>query len=242
MHAFIRGGLALAVFLVSSTSALAHPSIASGPAQANKSQKITFGIGHGCETGTAHDTWKVHVAIPAGVTSVRALTGDFGKATVIKDGGGVVTAVEWVRDVDDLLDEDTNYYEIAIRARIPDVAFTQLQFNVTQTCRTPGVLGTEGEPVLWDQPPGSTTGNPAPILTVVPARTSAAGWNRFTIPASAPVPADKLGVYFGDALIVWKGSSAYSANPNTAMQIANTAGVTALTGGLGAGEEVWVRY
>ncbi|HVK82472.1 MAG TPA: DUF1775 domain-containing protein [Kofleriaceae bacterium] len=242
MHALVRGGLAVAFLLVASTSALAHVGLASGPAQANKSQKITFSVGHGCETGAAHDTWKVRVAIPAGVTSVRALTSDFGKATVIKDNNDVVTAVEWVRNVDDLLDEDTNYYELSIRARVPDAAFTQLQFNITQTCRTPGVLGTEGEPVMWDQPPGATSGNPAPILTIVPARTSAGGWNKFTIPASAPVAADKLGVYFGDALIVWKGSSAYSANPNTAMQIANTAGVTPLASGLGAGEEVWVRY
>lgn len=240
MFTFSRSGLAVAFVLASSSTALAHVSLASGPAQANKTSKITFGIGHGCETGTAHDTYKVRVDIPAGVTSVRALTSDFGKATVIKTGG-VVTAVEWTRtDVNDLLEEDTNYYELTIRARIPDAPFTQLQFNVTQTCREPGTAGATGEPVLWDQPAGSTTGNPAPILTVVPARTAATGWNKFTVPVA--VPNNKLATYLGDALIVWKGSSAFSSNSNTAAQITNTQGVTALTADLAAGDEIWVRY
>ncbi|MDX2091968.1 MAG: DUF1775 domain-containing protein [Kofleriaceae bacterium] len=241
MFAISRSGLAVACVLVSSSTALAHVSVSSGPAQANKTSKITFGVGHGCETGTAHDTYKVRIDIPAGVTSVRALTSDFGKATVIKTGN-VVTAVEWTRNVDDLLAEDTNYYELTIRARIPDAPYTQLQFNVTQICREPGTNGAEGEPVLWDQPPGATTGNPAPILTVAPTRTAATGWNKFTIPASVTVPNNKLATYFGDALIVWKGSSAFSANSNTVAQIAGTSGVTALTGDLAAGDEIWVRY
>lgn len=242
MSAFLRGGLAAATLLVLSSTALAHVSISSGPAQANKSSKITFGVGHGCEGGTAVDTYKVRIDIPAGVTSVRALRSDFGKPTVIKSGSTVV-AVEWTRaDVDDLLTEDTNYYELTIRARLPDAPYTQLQFNVTQTCREPGTNGAEGTPVLWDQPPGATTGNPAAILTVVPARTSATGWNKFTIPASTTVPNAKLATFFGDAQIVWKGSSAFSANSNTATQITSTTGVTALTGDLAAGDEIWVRY
>ena len=242
MHAFLRGGLVAACLLVSST-ALAHVSLTSGPAQANKSSKITFGIGHGCEGGAAVDTYKIRVDLPAGVTSVRALRSDFGKPTMIKNGSNQVIAVEWTRaDVDDLLTEDTNYYELTIRARIPDAPYSQLQFNVTQTCRTPGTNGTEGTPVLWDQPAGATTGNPAPILTIVPARTAATGWNKFTIPANTTVANAKLATYFGDALIVWKGASAFSANSNTATQITTTAGVTTLTSDLAAGDEIWVRY
>jgi uncharacterized protein YcnI len=242
MFAFSRSGLAVAFVLASSTTALAHVSISSGPAQANKTSKITFGIGHGCETGTAVDTWKIRVDLPAGVTSVRALRSDFGKPTMIKTGG-VVTAIEWTRtDVDDLLTDDTNYYELTIRARIPDAPYSQLQFNVTQTCREPGQSGATGTPVLWDQPAGSTTGNPAPLLTVVPARTAATGWNKFTVPANTTVANSKLATYFGDALIVWRGSSAFSANSNTAAQITSTQGVTALTTDLAAGDEIWVRY
>lgn len=242
MFAFSRSGLAVAFVLISSSTALAHVSISSGPAQANKTSKITFSIGHGCEGGAAVDTYKIRVDIPAGVTSIRALRSDFGKPTMIKTGN-VVTAVEWTRtDVDDLLTEDTNYYELSIRARIPDAAFSQLQFNVTQTCRTPGAGGTLSEPVLWDQPTGATTGNPAPILTVVPARTAATGWNKFTVPANTTVANNKLATYFGDALIVWRGSSAFSSNSNTAAQITSTQGVTALSGDLAAGDEIWVRY
>jgi hypothetical protein len=48
-------------------------------------------------------------------------------------------------------------------------------------------------------------------------------------------------VFFGDALIVWKGAAAYSANPTTKELIAGTPGVTALTS-LAVGDELWVRY
>lgn len=63
------------------------------------------------------------------------------------------------------------------------------------------------------------------------------GWNKFTVPAQM----SDLSVFFKDAQIVWKGSAAYSANPNIAAQIAGTSGVTALTS-LNVGDEVWVKY
>jgi hypothetical protein len=50
-----------------------------------------------------------------------------------------------------------------------------------------------------------------------------------------------LGALFGDALIVWKGTAAYSANPVTADLIKTTAGVTALTG-LTPNDEICVKY
>lgn len=209
----------------------AHVSLSSGPGQAAKSQKITFGVGHGCE---GLDTVKVRVDIPAGVTSVRALFSDFGKPTVIKTGT-TVTAVEWTKADGDVLAGDDAYYELTIRARVPDVAFTQIQFNVTQTCRAPGGADVV---VAWDQGPGSTTGNPAPLLVVQPART--AGWNKITVGRS--VAQGDLGLYLGDAQIVWRGTAAYSSNANTMSMIGQTTGVTALAGGLASGEEIWIKY
>ncbi|MDB4962687.1 MAG: hypothetical protein JWP01_2686 [Myxococcales bacterium] len=234
-HVF--GSVVLAGVL-SSSVALAHVSIASGPAAADKSSKITFSVGHGCEVGTAHyDTYKVRVEIPAGVTSVRALTSDFGKPTFTK-AGTAVTAIEWVKPVSEILPDDDGYYEITIRARVPNTPFSKIQFTVHQVCQTPNGDVTAS----WDQPEGATTGNPAAQLVVVPARLNPTGWNKFTIPAGVTVPAAKLGTYFGDALIVWKGVAAYSANASTVALIAATAGTTALTTDLVAGDEVWVRY
>lgn len=222
---------ATGIVLSSARAAEAHVSLASGPAQASKSQKITFGVGHGCED---LDTVRVRVDIPAGVTSVRALFSDFGKPTVIRDGT-TVTAVEWTKADADVLDADDAYYELTIRARVPDAAFTKLQFNITQVCRAPGGAETT---VPWDQGPGSTTGNPAPLLTVVPARS--AGWNKIVV--GRGVAAADLPTYLADAQIVWRGTAAYSANAATMMQIGQTPGVTALAGDLAAGDELWVRY
>ena len=221
-------GPALVLF---STTAEAHVALASGPALAARSQKITFSVGHGCE---GSDTVRVRVEIPAGVTSVRPLFSDFGKPTVIKNGT-TVTAVEWTKAAADVLDADEAYYELTLRARVPDAAFTQLQFNVTQVCRSS--LGVETT-VPWDQPAGSTTGNPAPLLVVTPAHT--AGWNKVTV--GRAVAAADLPLYLGDAQIAWRGTAAYSSNANTMAQIGNTPGVSALAGDLAAGDELWVKY
>lgn len=238
MFAFVTRGAVAACLLVSST-ALAHVELISSAAPANKSSEITFAVGHGCEDadGNKVDTYKLRVDIPAGVTSVRVVQTDFGKAVPIKNGADIV-AFEWTRDTSLLLDDDVNFYKITLRAKVPDAPYTKLQWNVTQTCRTPG--GTEVGPVLWDQPEGSTTGSPAPIVAVAPAHV--AGWNKITIPTGATVAHDDLPTYFGDAQIVWKGTSAYSPNSNTNAQIANTAGVTPLDGDLVAGDVLWVRY
>jgi periplasmic copper chaperone A len=237
MHSVVRSlvpSLVLVGALVG--AAEAHVSISSGPAAANKSQQITFAIGHGCEDANAKhlDTIKVRVTIPAGVTSVRALRSDFGKPTVIKTGT-TVTAVEWTKPVSELLDEDNGYYELKIRARVPDAPFTKLEFEVQQTCED----STNHAQIVvdWNADEGSTTGEPAPYLTVVPARTT--GWNKFTVPRA--VPQDEVPTYLGDALIVWKGTAAYSPNPTTAMLITTTPGVTPLDG-LAANDEIWVKY
>ncbi len=225
-------GLCLATGLVlsSSRAAEAHVDLSSGPAAAAKSQKITLAVGHGCE---GSDTVRVRVDIPAGVTSVRALFSDFSKPTLIRNGT-TVTAVEWTKPDADALPADDGYYELTFRARVPDAAFTQLQLNVTQVCRSAQGVETT---VVWDQPPGST-GNTAPMLTIVPAHTT--GWNKIVVGRS--VAAADLPRYFGDAQIVWRGNAAFSANAATMAQIGQTQGVTALTGDLAAGDELWVRY
>lgn len=228
--------LIIASVLLATTPAVAHVSLASGPAAANKSQKITFGVGHGCHIGDIEaDTYKVRVDIPAGITSVRAFTSDFGKPKMIRDTGGAIIAVEWQKPLADLQDdEDTQYYEITIRAKVADVPFTQIKFDIHQTCRT--TAGVE-QTVIWNEAPGGT-GNTSPMLTVVPPRTP--GWNKYVIPAA--IPEANIPMYFADALIAWRGTSAYSSNPNTAAMIATTSGVTPLTGDLQANDELWVRY
>lgn len=216
---------AVAALVSFSQLADAHVEISSGVAFANKSQKITFSIGHGCEGA---DTIKLRIDIPAGVSSVRAMTSDFAKPVVIKDGANIV-ALEWTKSDADFQLEDIQYYEITLRARVADVPFTTIAWKATQTCKAAD--GTILPPVVWD---GAT----APLLKVVPARTP--GWNKFTLPAA--VPAAGLPTYFGDALIVWKGMAAYSPNANMMAQIAATTGVTVLESDLAAGDEVWVRY
>lgn len=218
--------LVLAGGLCAAGTASAHVSIASGPAAANRSQKITFSIGHGCEGA---DTVGVRVEIPAGVTAVRALTGDLGKPT-IEGPATAVTAVSWRKPNADVQPEDVGYYEVTIRARVADVPFTRIAFRVVQTCRTTD--GTEST-VVW----GDAT-NEAAELLVVPQRQP--GWNRYT-PAIA-IAADALPVFFADAQIVWRGTEAYSPNPHTLAMIGATAGVSVLAGDVAAGQELWVKY
>lgn len=218
------------------TIAQAHISVASGPAAANKSQVIAFGINHGCTdtAGKKLDTVKIKITIPAGVTGVRGVRSDFGNPTYTKDGT-TITEVTWTKPAGDLLDADDSYYEIKLKVKIPDMPFSKLQWNIEQTCEDSTT--NQQIVVLWDQPEGSTTGEPAPQMTVVPARTS--GWNKITVPRALTI--EEVAAFFGDALIVWKGNAAFSTNPNTTDMIKATQGVTELTG-LAANDEIWVRY
>lgn len=208
----------------------AHISIASGPAFANTTQEISFGVGHGCE---GSDTYSVRIEIPAGVTSVRALTSDFGRATVEKDAAQNVVAVSWTKPVEDVIPGDDNYYKLVLRFKVPDKPFTTLHFPTHQTCRTAdgGTLTTDW--VAVEETDGGA--EPAPVLKIVPARR--AGWNKWTVPNDI---AD-LAVFFSDAQIVWKDNQAYSANPTTAELIGSTPDVEALSE-LAAGDEIWVKY
>ncbi len=225
-----HASLLLAAIAFSPAAAFAHVSITSGPGFADKSQEVTFSIGHGCE-GT--DTSKLRIELPAAVTAVRAETSDFGRATVERNAAGEAIAVSWQKPDADLLDGDDNYYKLVIRFKVPNQPFTTLRFPAHQTCRTPG--GTE-KVVDWIAIDESG-GEPAPVLRILPAR--AAGWNKLTVPAA--LSADDLAIFFADAAIVWRGKAAFSANPVTVAQIAATPDVTPLTA-LAAGDEIWVRY
>lgn len=218
--------LAILFALCLATPAAAHVGVSSGPATAGRSQKITFSVGHGCEGA---DTVALRVEIPAGVNSVRALTGPFGKPT-IEGTPAAVTAVSWRKPNSEVLADDVGYYELTLRVRVDDVPFTRIHFRVVQTCRT--AAGVEST-VAWE-------GEDAAELLVLPARQP--GWNRYTLAAGTAVAADDLPAFFGDALIVWRGTAAYSANAATMGLIAGTAGVTPLASDLAAGDELWVRY
>jgi uncharacterized protein YcnI len=228
----MKSGIIAFIIAASAAVASAHVEVASGPAHANKTEKITFAIAHGC---TGADTKSVTVTIPTGVTSVRPMYSDLGAPSVTKDPSNNVTSVTWQKPDADVFDSDYAWYEVTIRAHVPDAAFSRLPFTVTQVCRDAAGVETT---VVWDQPEGSTTGNPAPAVTIVPARIP--GWNKYTL-ATAITAAD-LPTYFGDAQIVWKGTAAYSPNALVAAMIAMTSGVTALTGDLAASDEIWVKY
>ncbi len=226
--------LALAMLLSSAGvlaagNAQAHFGIGSGPAFANKTQKVVFTAGHGCD---GLDTFAVRIAIPAGVTSVRPLNSDFGLTAVEKNAEDAVVAVSWEKPVEDVLDSDISYYELAVRMKVPDKPFTIMYFPVTQTCRAQdGTLTV----VEWNALPGQM-GEPAAALTVLPARLP--GWNKY----SNNEHIDDPSLFFQDATIVWKGSAAYSFNPAIVDLIKATEGVTELTDGIHPDDEIWVLY
>jgi uncharacterized protein YcnI len=229
MRRSVQGILFAAAISAVPAIAAAHISIP-GPAYANTTQVIKLGVGHGCE---AFDTYMVKVDIPAGVTSVRALPSDFGKVSVQKDAAGAVTSVTWTRSPSEILEGDVAYYELAIRARLPDAPFTTMYFPTHQYCK-----GGDGGDIVSDwigTDPNDTTVEPAPYVRLVPARKT--GWNKVKV---AQATTDLAG-FFPDALIVWKGNAAYSANAATTELIKSTNGVTELTS-LAAGDEIWVKY
>ncbi|HEY4180458.1 MAG TPA: DUF1775 domain-containing protein [Kofleriaceae bacterium] len=234
--------LAAGVIAISS-SAFAHISVGSGPAPANKSTKVTFNINHGCTStgGTSpdQDTIAIGIDIPAGVTAVRPMPSDFGKPVVARDANSTstpkaVTSVVWTKDDALNLGFDDAYYEITIKATLPNTPFAKLPFVIHQTCRNADNSTHTVDWVVGDP------NEPAPNVVIVPAKLNTTGWNKFTIPASTSVAVTDFGAYFGDAQIVWKGSAAYTSNPVVAAAL-TTAGVAAL-GALAAGDEIMVKY
>jgi uncharacterized protein YcnI len=209
----------------------AHIDITSGPGYANTTQLIKFGVGHGC---SGVDTYSIKVQIPPGVTSVRPMSSSFGAVSVEADATGVPTSVTWTRaSIDQTLPADSAYYELALRAKLPDAPFTTVYFKTIQICRNAdgGIL--ESDWVGTD--PSDPNVEPAPAVKVVPARK--AGWNKIKV---AQATTDLAG-FFPDALIVWKGTAAFSPNAATTDLINTTRGVTSLTS-LSVSDEIWVKY
>lgn len=217
-----------------SAAAHAHIDVVSGPGFAGTTQEIAFGVGHGC---SGVDTSSVRIEIPPAVTSVRPLRSDFGTVSVETDASGAASAVSWQKPDADLLASDVAFYKLVLRLKVPNQPFTTLYFKAHQVCKTPGGVTTATDWVALPADPAGDGGaaEPAPALIVLPARQP--GWNSFVVPAAIP----DLGLFFSDALIVWKGTAAYSSNPATAGQIAATPGVTPLSG-LAPNDRVWVRY
>lgn len=226
----LTASLAALAGLISST-AQAHVSIASGPAFANISQEVAFGVGHGC---AGADTYRVQVEIPAGVTSVRPETSDFGQVDVETDAGGSVVSVTWTKSEASVLPADTQYYKLVMRLKAPDQPFSTVYLPAHQTCRAADGTETTVDWVGIDEAADSTV-EPAPALYVLPARF--AGWNKFTVSTAV----NDLKAFFGDAQIVWSGNKAFSVNPATTELIGGTEGVSALTA-LTEGEQIWVKY
>lgn len=227
MKTMMKWALPLATMLAA-PMAWAHLSLA-GPVYANTSQVLTFGVGHGCEGA---DTYRVEVRIPAGVTSVRALPSSFGNGIVQTNEAGDVTAVIWTKPVADVLPGDTQYYQVALRAKTPDAAFTKLIFPAIQTCRTPEGVETTTEWIGTGAQ--GETAEPAPAIVLLPARKP--GWNKYTVTTEL---ADLSA--FADAQIVWSGNAAYSANAEIAKLIEDDATVDTLTS-IAAGATIWVKY
>ncbi|MGE3768357.1 MAG: DUF1775 domain-containing protein [Kofleriaceae bacterium] len=234
---FSKQFLILAGLCVSSSTAFAHITVASGPAQAGKSAKVALAINHGCNS-SSEDTFKILVSFPAGTFSnIRPMRSDFGSYVFVKDGNQAITGIEWTKPVADKRMADDSYYELVFKATMPNTPFTKVKLDITQTCVD--AAGNTTTPVHWDD---SNSAEPAPRLTIAPQRVNTIGWNKITIPANTTVAATDLAAYFGDALIIWKGSAAFSTNPNTVEQINATTGVTLLAEALAAGDVIWVRY
>ncbi|MCE9672058.1 DUF1775 domain-containing protein [Myxococcus stipitatus] len=212
---------------------------ASGPAYVNTTADIQFTVGHGC---SGSDTYRLKVSIPETLTGVRPLDSVFGKATVEKDANGTVTAIIWTRaSTADVLPSDTHAHRVGLRARLPDAPFTTLYFPTTQTCidATGKELTVDWVGTSSGHDHGTDSGTPdapepAPALFLLPARKP--GWNKYTVNEHV----HDLSV-FDDALIVWSGNKAYSANPVTQGLIAEEKDAAALTE-IHPGTEIWVKY
>jgi uncharacterized protein YcnI len=217
---------------LTSSLAFAHVGVTS-PGFANQTQVLTFSVGHGCEGA---DTSRIEVSIPDSVTSVRAVPNVFGSVEVKKDDNLVVKSVVWTNPQPKAADDF--YYQLQIRAKLPDAPFTTLLFPTKQTCKD-----AEGKEIVvdWNATPEQAAAAsdseevpPAPAVAILPVRKL--GWNKFTVK-------EKLTdlTVFNDAQIVWAGDAAYSSNPATQEQIKNEDGVSELKE-IAANTDIWVKY
>ncbi|MET0402574.1 MAG: DUF1775 domain-containing protein, partial [Cystobacter sp.] len=196
---------ALAVFLLCQ-AAEAHIGLSSSaPPIAATTRELSFEVGHGCD---GLDTFSIEVRIPEGVGGVRPVDSVFGKAVVIRNDAGRVTAVKWTKPAVEVLLEDTQFYKLTLRAALPNAPFTALYFPTLQTCRSPDGTEKVQEWVGTSSGHGhglaeGSTQLPAPSLYVLPPRSP--GWNKYTVTQHV----HDMG-FFADAQIVWAGSAAYS--------------------------------
>ncbi|WNG35628.1 YcnI family protein [Archangium minus] len=233
--------LSAAVVSLLCTAAEAHISVgAPGPAIAGTTQELTFNVGHGCDGA---DTYSIEVRIPDGVTAVRPLNSEFGKAVVKRDEStNKVTSVTWTKPSSaDVLPGDTHFYKLTLRAMLPNQPFTTVFFPTIQHCRaadgTESIVewvGTSGGHDHLQRADTTPAANPAPALTVLPARTP--GWNKYTVDQHVHDMA-----VFKDAQIVWAGNAAYSPSAHTLSLIEKEPNTQVLQA-IHPGTDIWVKY
>lgn len=200
----------------------AHISFADARVYAGKSFVVTANIPHGCEDAglVKHDTVRIEMTLPVGVTGARPADAPWGEASVVDNGDGTTTLI-WDKGARTPLATDTNLYQVTFRATAPNTPLTVLDLDTVQSCEG-------GTQTTW----AASAGSEAPQLKVLPSR--AAGWNKFT--AQADILQADFSALFGDAVIVWSGGAAYSANANVSALINNALTV------IPAGQDYWVKY
>jgi uncharacterized protein YcnI len=222
------------------SAGLAHAHVgltAAGP-YAGATVEANFNVGHGC---AGLDTYSVKIRIPSGVTSVRVVeNGSFATVTTEKDAAENVTSVTFTKAQGAVRAADDAFYKLVLRLKLPANPFTTVYFPTSQVCKSADgnmTMTTEWSATTEPVPDAGEQAEPAPALLVLPTR--APGWNKYT----AATGMDKLKVadLFKDALIVWAGEAAYSANPNTTELIKAEDGVEVLEV-IQPGTEFWVKY
>lgn len=197
----------------------AHASFVKENAYAGSRYVATANIPHGCSdlNSNTFDTIMIEVSIPGEFTSVRPMDSTFGAATLEKDGEGNVTKITWTKS-SEALDEDSHFYQVSFRGRLPDTPLHTLGFEITQIC-----AGDTSR--TWD-------GDNTPSINILPSRSP--GWNKYT--AQSDISEDTIASFFSDAEIVWSNDSAYSSNPVISDLIESPLTI------IPAGEDYWVKY
>ena len=223
--------MVLVVASVFAASGAAQAHVSTTPtAFAGKSSVIEVSVGHGCD---GPDTYAITLDIPAGVTSVRPMWSDFGTTSMTYD------AVDHrdVRHVAEGRGQRPASRRQLLPARLPgEGAGRTVLDHLLQGA--PGLPRSGLDARVRRVGGVARRGGRARGRAIISAGASA-GWNRYTV----PVDIADLGLFFPDALIVWRGSDAYSFNDNTVELIGETSGVGLLPiDGVKANDEVWVRY
>jgi uncharacterized protein YcnI len=225
--------------LLSSGLAHAHVGLTAAGPYVGSTVEANFNVGHGCED--KYDTYSVKIRIPSGVSSVRVMeNGSFASAVIEKDAANNVTSVTFTKAQSAVRAADDAFYKLVLRLKLPSKAFETVYFPTTQVCKSADGANTVTTEWVGMGEPADDAGpavEPAPALTVLPARSP--GWNKYS--ATVALEKAQLDAWFKDALIVWAGDAAYSANPNTAAQIKAEDGVDALEA-VQPGTEFWVKY